>query len=128
MRILDIPGKRFEPDLGRFKPHLGGTPQPSGIVRDPHHPQRRRMIAAGRPRAERFERLDRWPHQGRGAVVDAAEWGCDQHGGYVEMRKCKRRHQARGAAADHRSGGGVRGGARRCESFGFGVFGHRTVQ
>ena len=67
--ILDVPGKCFETDLGRFEPHLGRTPQPSGIVRDPHHPQRRRMIAAGRPHAERFERLDRWPHQGRRTVV-----------------------------------------------------------
>src|SRR5215831_7836279 len=36
------------------------------------------------------------------------------------MRKRKRRHQARGSAADHRSRGGSRG------SFGFGILGHRV--
>ena len=124
MSVLDIPGERFEPDLGRVKAHLGCAPQPAGVVHDAHHPQRRRMGAAARPYAERFERLNGRRHQGGGAIVDAVGPRRDEHGRHPEMRERQRRHEAGGAAADHR-GSGLSGCPRRYGPVGFGMLGHR---
>ena len=67
--VLDIVAEGFEPDLARRKTDLRRAQEPCGVVDDPHDPQRRRLVAAALPDAERVERGDRACEQRGGAVV-----------------------------------------------------------
>ena len=123
MGVLDIPGKRLQPEFGGFEPHLRSAPEPAGIVDDAHDAQRRGIVAAGRPHPEGIERGHRRRHQGRGAIIDPVRPQGDQHGRNAALRQCQRRDEPGRAAADHRRVGGS-GLRRRYERAGFGLGGH----
>ncbi len=53
--VLDIVAEGRKPDLARRKADLRRPQQPRGGVDDPHHAQRRRLLPAARPDAERVE-------------------------------------------------------------------------
>ena len=70
--VLDIVAEGVEPDLGGGEMNLGRAQQPAGIVDDAHDAQRRRLVAAVLPDAQRIERRDRACQQRGGAVVGRA--------------------------------------------------------
>ena len=78
--VLDVVPERVEPDLARGKRDLRRPQQPRGIVDDPHDAQRRGMLSAPRPDAERVERLDRAVEQRGSAVVRRSSALGDQRG------------------------------------------------
>ena len=67
--VLDIVAEGVEPDFARVEAHFRRPQQPRGVVDDAHDPQRRRVLAAARPDAERVERRDRAGEQRGRAVV-----------------------------------------------------------
>src|SRR6185312_2757088 len=99
--VLDVPAEGLEVDLVGVELHLRRPPQPAGIVDDAQVPQRRRLLAAERPDAERLQRGDGTREQRGGAVVAPRRRLAGERGRNAGRGKRDRRGQPGRAAADH---------------------------
>ncbi|CEG08031.1 hypothetical protein BN961_01439 [Afipia felis] len=86
------------------QPDLGRAHQPSGIVDQPHHPQRGRLLFAAGPDLQRPQEIDRAAEQGSGAVVAIDDLAGDQRGGNAVLRKSDGGGEADRAATDDGNG------------------------
>ena len=92
--ILDVVAEGIEPDLACRETCFRRPQQPSGVVDDPQHPQRRGLRSAPLPDAQRVECLDRACEQRTGAVIGIGAGPGDERGLDSGAGKRDRRGQA----------------------------------
>ena len=69
MAVLDVVAESVETDLGGCKGNLRRANEPGGRIDDPHDPERRGVVGAGGPHAERLQRGHGTGQQRGGAMI-----------------------------------------------------------
>src|SRR3954454_14747576 len=99
--VFDVVSEFIETDFPGRKPDFRRTDKAAGVVDQPHHLERRRLVFAAVPDLELPKEIDGAAKQRRRPVIAIRRAARDQSGFRPGVRECYRRREAGRTAADH---------------------------